>query len=64
MQIHYRELGDEQQNHQHETEGGMQCEANWKDINNLTLERLGQKAINQKTYLSELEPMNILKKPE
>ena len=36
MQTHHKELGDEQQNHQDETEGGMQCEVNWTDNNNLT----------------------------
>ena len=39
----------------------MQCEVNWKDFNNLTLERLGQEAINQNTELSKREPTNILK---
>ena len=61
MQTHHRELGDEQQNHQHESEGGMQYEVNRKEINNLKLERSGQKAINQKTELFKQESNNILK---
>ena len=61
MQTHHRELGDERQIHQYETEGGMQCEVNRKDFNNLTIERLGQEAINQNTELSKREPINILK---
>ena len=61
MQTHHKELGDEQQNHQHETEGGMQYEVNRKEINNLKLERSGQKANNQNTELSKRKPVNILK---
>ena len=49
LQTHHRKLEDEKQNHQQKTEGGMKYEDNEKDINDLKLERLSQKAISQNT---------------
>ena len=42
-------MEDEKQNHQQKTEDGIQYEDNEKDINDLKLERLSQKAISQNT---------------
>ena len=61
QQAHYGDLEDEKQNHQQKTEDGIQYEDNEKDINDLKLERLSQKAISQNTDSSIQKLVNILK---